>query len=203
MWNDEDNNPYGASFERRDSTASSTANPNSPGSSKSFHQISPHKYKMWEATSIEELNDADGGWVTIDTHGFAGPRTPSTISDHHPETEGESRPEPYGNDGSDIGSDEDYAGAAKAAPRRKKGGYDSRIEQILYENPELPILIVDAGKSNESGGKYIVYTIRTGVRLVVLCMKMSTNITGRIWKFDDDILSLRRFAMRSHGYTLR
>jgi hypothetical protein len=32
MWNDEDNNPYGTSFERRDSTASSTANPNSPGS---------------------------------------------------------------------------------------------------------------------------------------------------------------------------
>ncbi|KAH8653171.1 hypothetical protein BGZ60DRAFT_386979 [Tricladium varicosporioides] len=129
MWNDEDNNPYGASFERRDSTASSTANPNSPGSN---------------------------------THGFAGPRTPSTISDHHPETEGESRPQPYDNDGSDIGSDEDYTSAAKAAPRRKKGGYDSRIEQILYENPELPILIVDAGKSNESGGKYIVYTIRTG-----------------------------------------
>lgn len=32
MWNDEDNNPYGTSFERRDSTASSSANPNSPGS---------------------------------------------------------------------------------------------------------------------------------------------------------------------------
>jgi len=32
MWNDEDNNPYGTSFERRDSTASSNANPNSPGS---------------------------------------------------------------------------------------------------------------------------------------------------------------------------
>lgn len=32
MWNDEDNNPYGTSFERRDSTASSTANPSSPSS---------------------------------------------------------------------------------------------------------------------------------------------------------------------------
>jgi hypothetical protein len=29
MWNDEDNNPYGGSFERRDSFASS-ANPSSP-----------------------------------------------------------------------------------------------------------------------------------------------------------------------------
>lgn len=47
---------------------------------------------------------------------------------------------------------------------RKKGGYDSRIEQILYENPDLQIIITDAGKSHESGGSFIVYTIRTGVR---------------------------------------
>jgi len=49
------------------------------------------------------------------------------------------------------------------APRRKPGGYNSRIEQILYENPDMPIMITDAGKSLESGGRYIVYTIRTGV----------------------------------------
>lgn len=30
MWNDEDNNPYGNSFDRRDSFTSSTANPSSP-----------------------------------------------------------------------------------------------------------------------------------------------------------------------------
>lgn len=60
------------------------------------------------------------------------------------------------------GDDEEYI-QAQMAPRRKPGGYDSRIEQILYENPELPILITDAGKSLESGGRYIVYTIRTGV----------------------------------------
>lgn len=47
-------------------------------------------------------------------------------------------------------------------PRRREG-YDSRIEQILYENPDLQIIITDAGKSQESGGSYIVYTIRTGV----------------------------------------
>jgi hypothetical protein len=28
----------------------------------------------------------------------------------------------------------------------------------------MPIIITDAGKSVESGGRYIVYTIRTGVR---------------------------------------
>lgn len=65
----------------------------------------------------------------------------------------------------DSESDEDFntRSTSQLPPKRKPGGYDSRIEQILYENPELPILITDAGKSAESGGKYIVYTIRTGV----------------------------------------
>jgi hypothetical protein len=63
--------------------------------------------------------------------------------------------------------DDDYGvPAAPVMGRKKKGGYDSRIEQILYENPELPILITDAGKNHEGGGGYIVYTIRTGVRLI-------------------------------------
>lgn len=44
----------------------------------------------------------------------------------------------------------------------KEGGYDSRIEQILYENPGLEIQIVHAGKNTEGGGGYITYTIRTG-----------------------------------------
>ena len=45
----------------------------------------------------------------------------------------------------------------------RKGGYDSRIEQILHENPDLDISITQAGKNTESGGSYIAYTIRTGV----------------------------------------
>jgi hypothetical protein len=129
MWNDEDNNPYGTSFERRDSTASSTANPSSPGSQ----------------------------------YGYNGLRTPSTISDNYPEGEFNPQQQRYDYGASNGESDEGYGGASQGQlPRKKKGGYDSRIEQIIYENPELPILIVDAGKSSESGGKYIVYTIRTG-----------------------------------------
>jgi hypothetical protein len=64
---------------------------------------------------------------------------------------------------------EDDDGPASAVPKRKPGGYDSRIEQVLYENPEMSILITDAGKSLESGGRYIVYTIRTGVRGTTSC----------------------------------
>lgn len=44
----------------------------------------------------------------------------------------------------------------------RKGGYDIRIEQILYEHPDLEIQIVQAGKNVESGGGYITYAIRTG-----------------------------------------
>ncbi|MCJ1315294.1 Sorting nexin, cytoplasm-to-vacuole targeting pathway/endosomal sorting [Xylographa vitiligo] len=57
--------------------------------------------------------------------------------------------------------DEEYPDQNHNVPR-KKGGYDSRIEQILYENPDLQIVITDAGMSHESGRSYIVYTIRTG-----------------------------------------
>ncbi|KAI0526579.1 hypothetical protein F5B22DRAFT_655707 [Xylaria bambusicola] len=123
MWNDEeDNNPYGTSFDRRDSVTSSSANPASP-TSRDYQQR------------------------------FETPNTPSSTS------EDAAPPITYGREPSDIESDDDFN---QPTPRRKPGGYDSRIEQILYENPELPILITDAGKSTESGGKFIVYTIRTG-----------------------------------------
>lgn len=102
------------------------------------------------------LADEADVWQSID-HEYPAPRTPSTEDGNENE---DPRVQQY--DTSDAGSEEEY-GATSQAPKRKKGGYDSRIEQILYENPELPILIVDAGKSLESGGKYIVYTIRTGV----------------------------------------
>lgn len=126
MWNDEDNNPYGNSFDRRDSFTSSTANPTSP---------TAREYPRFDA-----------------------PQTPSSTGDEAPP------PPSYRTEASDVESDDEYnaQGQGELAPRRKPGGYDSRVEQILYENPELPILITDAGKSLESGGRYIVYTIRTG-----------------------------------------
>ncbi|KAK6842351.1 hypothetical protein PG989_009169 [Apiospora arundinis] len=128
MWNDEeDNNPYGTSFDRRDSITSSSVNASSPIS----RDYNPR---------------------------FAEPQTPSTTSEEAPPP-----PRSYGQEVSDADSDDEYAAQARAqVPRRKPGGYSSRIEQIIYENPELPIMITDAGKSAESGGRYIVYTIRTG-----------------------------------------
>ncbi|KAI0011778.1 hypothetical protein F4779DRAFT_615180 [Xylariaceae sp. FL0662B] len=143
MWNDEeDNNPYGTSFDRRDSITSSSANPTSPGS----HD------------SLDSPDEADPDWEHIDQGRFETPNTPSSTSEDAP-------PLPnYARAPIAVESDDEYDAQAhdQPQPRRKPGGYDSRIEQILYENPELPILITDAGKSLENGGKYIVYTIRTG-----------------------------------------
>ena len=97
--------------------------------------------------------DADADWVEIDPR-YDAPSTPSSTGDEAPRHES-----------SDAESDEDDSARShgELVPRTKPGGYDSRVEQMLYENPELPILITDAGKSTESG-RYIVYTIKTGVR---------------------------------------
>ncbi|KAF2763689.1 hypothetical protein EJ03DRAFT_379216 [Teratosphaeria nubilosa] len=61
-------------------------------------------------------------------------------------------------------SDEELDDARPPPPQvqPKAGGYDSRIEQILYEHPALEIHIVHAGKNTEGGGGYIAYTIQTG-----------------------------------------
>jgi hypothetical protein len=60
-------------------------------------------------------------------------------------------------------ADEEEQAGDERAGVRKKDRYDSRIEQLLHENPDLAIQITYAGKNLEGGGSYIAYTIRTGV----------------------------------------
>lgn len=119
MWNDEDNNPYGA-FDHHD-----------PHLSDSLH--SPVFEHDPTPPSSRDSNLDPPDYIS----------RPEDLSD--PEVSGE------------------YDGASQPYPR--KSVYDSRVEQILYENPELPILITDAGKNHEGGGSFIVYTIRTAVGL--------------------------------------
>ncbi len=107
-------------------------------------------------------HSSDDEWEHVDPR-FDAPNTPSTT--------GEDVTSPslsYDSGASALDGRDDET--AEAEPRRKPGGYESRIEQILYENPKLVIMITDAGKSPESGGKYIVYTIRTGV-----CSSLTLN----------------------------
>jgi hypothetical protein len=123
---------------------------------------------MWKSIMLDDSPDEaeaepepepEPDWVIIDQPRFETPNTPSSTSE-------DAAPLTFGHQSSDAESDDE---SNQPSVRRKPGGYDSRIEQILYENPELPIIITDAGKSIESGGKYIVYTIRTGVWFLTYC----------------------------------
>ena len=60
---------------------------------------------------------------------------------------------------SDVDYDEDQQSNEPVAPR--KGGYDARVEQWLYENLGQLIIITEAGKDNVN---FIQYTINCGVR---------------------------------------
>jgi hypothetical protein len=155
MWNDEDNNPYGTSFDRRDSQTSSSANPASP-TSRDFENVRPHTPS---SGSDDEVTETARGHRSLQP------------------------------------DDEDDTAKEDNPPRRKPGGYDSRIEQMLYENPKLPILITDAGKSLESGGRYIVYTIRTGVGSCPFTHPTLLTIFHRIWRSGDAILNSRLSVM--------
>jgi hypothetical protein len=112
-----------------------------------------------ESICLDDPASDDADWEILEVPQYDVPDASSSVGDDSPPPTGHTR------DLSDDGSDEEARAQAQGelAPRRKPGGYDSRIEQMLYENPELPILIVDAGKSQETGGRFIVYAIKTGV----------------------------------------
>ncbi|THW95981.1 hypothetical protein D6D17_07552 [Aureobasidium pullulans] len=128
---------------------------------------------MWD----DEDNNPYGSFNRRDSEGSdapgfrQAPSTPpsgssspqqSTPEYHRPEST--YHDEPFNHDQQDS-DDQDEEEKDLSESRRiepKKGGYHSRIEQILYENPDLDIQIVHAGKNTEGGGSYITYTIRTG-----------------------------------------
>jgi sorting nexin-41/42 len=84
----------------------------------------------------------------------------------------------------DLSDDDEaeYSKQQQSTQLPRKGGYDGRIQQILYENADLEILIVDAGKSLH--GNYIEYRIRTG----------DIEVTRRYSDFD----SLRKALVALH-----
>jgi hypothetical protein len=114
---------------------------------------------MMKSMCLDDPASDDADWEILDVAQYDAPDTSSSAGDDSPPLTSHARD--LSDDGSDDGARAQAHG--ELAPRRKPGGYDSRIEQMLYENPELPIVIIEAGKSQETGGRYIVYTIKTGV----------------------------------------
>ena len=115
--------------------------------------------------TMEEFEDVDlsDQWELDSDWDVIGPSLDSTDSD--PYTNPPDFAQSAGYNNADTDSEDEYRSEALSNSRvgPKPGGYSGRIEQILYENPDLPILITEAGKGSD-GSKYIVYTIRTGVR---------------------------------------
>jgi len=73
--------------------------------------------------------------------------------------------------------DEDHAGASPQRVEQKRGGYQSRVEQILYEHPDLEIRITKADKNQEGGGNFITYLIVTGVCSTVLVIQPTSKLS--------------------------
>jgi hypothetical protein len=46
----------------------------------------------------------------------------------------------------------------------KEGESCCRVDEILRKNPEMRIVITDAGKASDGGANFIAYTIEVGVR---------------------------------------
>lgn len=116
--------------------------------------------------------------------GFERPSTPNSGNSSPANEPPEFVSQPQ--DLSDDDNEEDVHRRSENLPR-KKGSYDSRIEQLLYEDQDLQIIIVDAGKTQESGGSYISYTIRTGVGSIQsewwIC---NVLILCRTWRCEGD-----------------
>ncbi|KAL9058937.1 MAG: hypothetical protein Q9162_001495 [Coniocarpon cinnabarinum] len=66
---------------------------------------------------------------------------------------------PQDTNGENGGNDEE-ALAAGSGQIQKKNSYESRIERLLYEHPNLHIQITNAGKNMEGGGNYIDIEVR-------------------------------------------
>lgn len=119
MWNDEDNNPYGA-FDQHEARLSDS---------------------LHSAALSAPIYDHDS--------------TPPSSRDSNID------PPDYLSHAEDLSDPEEADYGVASQQYTRKSVYDSRIEQILYENPDILIMITDAGKNHEGGGSFIVYTIRT------------------------------------------
>lgn len=140
MWDDEDNNPYG-SFARHDSNSSDV-----PGLASPAAGIDPVTSYVQAISLVTDLNQVPYRSVTP-------PSDASSPAQESPEYVSH-------RDMSDVDYNDNGEQERTEGGEAKKGGYDARVEQWLYEQPDQIILITSAGKD---GVNFIQYTINCGV----------------------------------------
>jgi len=82
-----------------------------------------------------------------------------------------------------LGADNNNTPPTAAAQREKDGETCCKIDEVLIKNPELRIVITDAGKASDGGANFIAYTIEVGVRCRgvlwgPLCIAVGTEADG-------------------------
>jgi len=62
-----------------------------------------------------------------------------------------------------TGETSGVGGASGVVSREKEGESCCKIDDVLRKNPEMRIVITDAGKASDGGANFIAYTIEVGV----------------------------------------
>jgi hypothetical protein len=151
----EDNNPF--------------ASPSSPTSSRANSYAPFGSYTFSPGPSVP----AHGAHASFDSSAALRPTTSS--SDDAPAYNYRAT-----TTNSDISVDvpgADNNTSSPATQREKDGETCCKIDEVLVKNPEMRIVITEAGKASDGGANFIAYTIEVGVRcrgglfgdLFVLC----------------------------------
>ena len=144
----EDNNPF--------------ASPSSPASSRanSYAPFGNYAFSSPQSQSYPTMNPGNIG----------SPSSPFENSNRPQTSSSEDAPAyQYRATNSDLSVETPAGAEASTAPtsafmsREKEGESCCKIDDILCKNPEMRIIITDAGKASDGGAHFIAYTIEVGV----------------------------------------
>jgi hypothetical protein len=139
----EDNNPF--------------ASPSSPTSSRANSYAPFGSYTFSPGPSVP----AHGAHASFDSSAALRPTTSS--SDDAPAYN--YRTTTTNSDISvDVPGADNNTSSPAATQREKDGETCCKIDEVLVKNPEMRIVITEAGKASDGGANFIAYTIEVGVR---------------------------------------
>src|SRR5271170_2238370 len=148
----EDNNPFASpsspSSSRANSYAPFTSYPFSPTSSSHAPHHSPQN-PSFDSSNRPTTSSSE------DAPAYQYRATNSDFSEPQMETTGETA----GVGG--VGGE--GVGVGGGVSREKEGESCCKIDDVLRKNPEMRIVISDAGKASDGGANFIAYTIEVGV----------------------------------------
>jgi hypothetical protein len=153
----EDNNPFASPSSPSSSRANSYApfgsfpGPYSPTTPASTSNPLHAAHASFDSTNRPMTSSSE------DAPAYQFQATNSDFSDPRPGTPGESGMETPGAGGAGG------AGGGTPGTRETDGEMCCKIDEVFVRNPEMRIVISDAGKASDGGANFIAYTIQVGV----------------------------------------